>query len=140
LGSFGDARVKTLSFIIFALGLFSSVSACRADTWQRADIYFIDWDVLTRARLTPERVRELADSKRTFRREAPEIARSLALDKLKLTKDKQPEDARLVIDLFTATGARITYYASRFSLCTADSTFKRPIDEQFRQRFKRLSR
>jgi len=113
---------------------------CRADTWQRADIYFIDWDVLTRVGLTPERVRELADSKRTFRRDAPDIARSLALDKLRPTEDKHSEDARLVIDLFTDTGARVTYYASRFNLCTADSASKRPIDEKFRQRFKHLSK
>jgi hypothetical protein len=108
--------------------------------WQRADIYFIDWDVLTRASLTPQRVRELADSKRTFRRDAPDIARSLALDKLRPTKDKHPEDARLVIDLFTDTGTRITYYASRFNLCAADSASKRPIDEKFRQQFKRLAK
>lgn len=113
---------------------------CRADTWQRADIYFIDWDVLTRASLTPERVRELADSKRTFRRDAPEIARALALDRLRPTKDKRREDARLVIDLFTDTGDRITYYASRFNLCAADSASKRPIDEKFRQHFKRLAK
>ena len=132
--------MKTSFLFILTVALLSGLSVCRADTWQRADIYFIDWAVSTRIALTPQRVRELVDSKRTFRNDASEIAHSLALDKLKPTKDKQPEDARLVIDLFTDTGACITYYASRFNLCSVDSASKRPIDEQFRQRFKRLLR
>jgi len=132
--------VKTSFLFILTITLLSSLSVGRGDTWQRVDIYFIDWAVSTRIALTPQRVRELADSKRTFRNDAPEIARSLSLDKLRPTKDKQPEDARLVIDLFSDTGARITYYASQFHLCSADSASKRPIDELFRQRFKRLSK
>jgi hypothetical protein len=132
--------VKTSSLLILAAALLSGLSVCRADTWQRADIYLIDWDVLTRASLTPERVRNLADFKHTYQREALEIVRSLELDKLKPTNEKQPEDACLVVDLFTVTGVRVTYYASRFNLCTADCSSKRPIDEQFRQRFRSLAK
>ena len=115
----------------------SGFGVCRADTWTRADICFIDWKVQVRVSLTPERVRKIADSKRTFL-DASHIVRVLALDKLKPTKDRRPEDARLVVDLFADTGARVTYYASMFDLCTADNALKGPVDEPFRQRFRRL--
>ena len=111
-----------------------------ADTWLRAEIYFVDWDVSTRTQLSPQRVRELADYKRTLRRDAPSIARLLVPETLKRTRDKQSEDARLVVDLYTDNFVRITYYASRFNLCNETSTAKRPVDEQFRQRFKRLAK
>jgi hypothetical protein len=86
--------------LTFAAVFLLDTSVCRSETWERADIYFVDWDVLTRTRLTPENVRELADFKRTYQREALEIARALDLGKLSFSQDKRPEDARLVIDLF----------------------------------------
>ena len=123
--------------VLFAmLGLCSSL----ADDWHRADIYFIEWDVTTRIRLTPERVIELADFKRTFHNDAPDFVHSLRLDKLTRAKNKSGEDARLVIVLTDDTLRRHTYYASRFNLCSADNAFKRPIDDQFRQRFSNLAK
>lgn len=109
------------------------------ENWQRAEIHFIGWEVRTRASLTAEDVRRLTRLKCTFRRDAPEIARWLACEKLKPARDKRPEDARLVVDLFTDTGARVTYYASQFNLCTADSASKRPIDGKFRRHFRLLA-
>lgn len=129
--------MKTSSFFILVIAILSGFGVCRADTWTRADIYFIDWNVQVRVSLTPERVREIADSKRTFL-DASHLVRVLALDKLKPTNDRRPEDARLVVDLFTDTGARVTYYASMFDLCTADNALKRSVDEPFRERFRRL--
>jgi hypothetical protein len=114
-------------------------SVCRAETWERADIYFVDWDLLTRTQLTPENVRDLAGDKRTYQREAPEIARALDLGKLNFSQGKRPEDARLVIDLFSKAGVRVTYYASKFNLLTSDSTSKHPIDEKFRKYFRTLA-
>jgi len=127
--------VKILAILV---AILCSTTASQGEEWQRAELYFIDWDVLTRASLTPERVRELADCKRTFTHDASEVARTLALDKLRPVKNKEREDARLVVDLFTDTGHRLTYYASRFNLCTADSARKHSVGGQFRRYFSRL--
>jgi hypothetical protein len=126
-----------LFFIVAAVFLFGT-SLSRSETWERADINFVDWDLLIRTRITPENVRDLAGFRCTVQREAPGIARALDLDNLHFSQDKRPEDARLVIDLYSKAGLQVTYYASRFNLSTSDSTSKRPIDEQFRQHFRTL--
>ncbi len=117
-----------------------ALPASRADTWLRADAYFIPWEVETRAALTPERVRQLANFKHTFTDNAPAVAQLLELTKLKPAKNGQPEDARLVIDLIDDTGQRHTFYASQFNFYSADSKQKRAIDEPFRQRLTRLAK
>ena len=127
--------MKTLAILAAA---FCSIAVVKAEEWQRAELYFIDWDVLTRAALTPERVRELADSRLTFSRDLSPIVDALAIKQLRAAKRPDREDARLVVDLYTDTGARVTYYASRFAFCTADSKWKHPIDAQFRRYFSRL--
>ena len=127
--------MKTIAILV---ALLSSIAASDAEEWTRAELYFIDWDVLTRVALTPERVRELADHKQTFARDFASIVNALAISKLRPAKHPEREDARLVVDLYTDTGARVTYYASRFSLCTADSKWKHPIDAQFRRFFRRV--
>lgn len=128
--------MKTLAIL---LGVLCTITASRAEEWQqRAELYFIDWDVLTRVALTPERVRELADHKRTFSRDVRSIVSALSISKLRPATHPEREDARLVVDLYTDTGARVTYYASRFNLCTADSKWKHPIDAQFRRYLSRL--
>ena len=117
------------------------VCASRADDWLRADVYFIEWDVETRVALTPQRVRKIAQFKRTFRNDAPAVARLLELGKFKRpTKNGDSEDARLVIDLTDDTFQRHTFYASYFSLCSSDSARKRPIDQRFRQRVSSLAK
>ena len=88
-----------------------------ADTWLRANLYFIEWSTTTHVALAPQRVRELADYKATFRAGAPQFAASLDLEQLKKAKDREREDARLVVDLFTDIGTRVTYYASMLHLC-----------------------
>lgn len=130
--------MKQLAIILCVGGLLASFSNCQAETWQRAEVYLVNWNTLTRARLTPERVRQVATSKRTFHHDASKIVVLLALNQLQPAADHRPEDARLVVDLFTEAGERVTCYASRFDLCTADSTSKHAIDEQFRQRFEHL--
>ena len=127
--------MKALAILV---ALFSSIAASHAEEWTRAELYFIDWDVLTRVALTPDRVRELADHKQAFSRDFAGIVNALAISKLRPAKHPEREDARLVADLYTDTGARVTYYASRFSLCTVDSKWKHPIDAQFRRYFSRL--
>jgi hypothetical protein len=125
-----------LAFVLASLVL----PAARADDWLRADIYFIDWEVATRVALTPERVRQLANYKQTFINNAPAVRQLLELQKLKSSRDKRQEDARVVIDYTNDDTRRYTIYLSRFNLCTGDNGFKYPINEQFRQRISRLAK
>jgi hypothetical protein len=62
----------------------------------------------------------------------------LQIRQLRPAAQPQREDARLVVDLYTDTDARVTYYASRFAFCTADSKWKHPIDARFRRYFAQL--
>ncbi len=130
--------MKFKSLFLYYLFFIFTVHSSSADTWLRADVYFIDWDVVTRCSLTPKRIREICDYKKTFRNNASEIVDLLKLEMLQPAKERHPEDARLVVDLITDTGARVTYYASGFSLCTEDNSRKRPIDNAFRRRFEKM--
>ena len=110
--------IFTASLVLVAGGIV------HADTWLRANLYFIEWSTTTRVALTPQRVRELADYKATFQADAPQLAASLHLEQLKKAKNREREDARLVVDLSTDTGTRVTYYASMFHLCSEDNVYK----------------
>jgi hypothetical protein len=128
--------VKTLAVLLALLG---SISLSQAEEWLRADLYFIDWDVVTRLALTPERVREIATHRCSLSsRELRPILDALQIRQLRAAAQPQREDARLVVDLYTDTDARVTYYASRFAFCTADSKWKHPIDGRFRRYFAQL--
>ena len=111
-----------------------ATSVVCADTWQRANLYFVEWETTVRAALTPQRVRELADYRAVFHRDVVTFANSLRLDALRPNKNKRPRDARLVIDLFTDTGARVTYYSDGADLLTEDNAYSRPVGEAFRKR------
>lgn len=129
--------MKTLAILI---AVFSSVTVSQAEEWQRAELYFIDWDMLTRVALTPERVREIATHRRSFSsRELSPVVEALMIRQLRPAAHPEREDARLVVDLYTDTDERITYYASRFAFCTADSKWKHPIDARFRRYFAHLA-
>ncbi len=125
-----------LAVLFAALALGTS----RADDWLRADVYYIEWSALTRVALTPERVRQLADYKQTFTKDAHLVRELLQLHKFKPSTDKRQEDARVVIDYTDDDTRRYTIYLSRFNLCTDDNRFKFPIDEQYRQRISRLAK
>ena len=64
----------------------------------------------------------------------------LRIDEMKPVSSSEdeflPEDPRLVIDFVSQGDTKETYYASRFDLLTADSKFKRPINAEFRDRFR----
>jgi hypothetical protein len=131
--------VKTPLTILIAM--LCSIRVAQAEEWLRADIYFIDWDVLRRVALTPERVREIATQRRSFSsRELSPVLDVLQIRQLRQAAHPEREDARLVVDLYTDTDARVTYYASRFALCTADSKWKHPIDARFRRYFAQLAK
>jgi len=125
-------------FLTLTVALVITAVSAFADTWQRADIYFTDWDVLTRERWTIAKARERAQHKITITENASRIADMLSLQKMKPVMGKSPEDARLVVDLYTDTNHKVTYYASRFSLSTANDAMKRDLDRSFRQKIRNL--
>jgi hypothetical protein len=106
--------------------------------WSKAEVYFTDWDVLTRERWTIEKARKLAQHKKSFIQDASRITDMLSLDKLQPAKERASEDARLVVDLYTDAGRKVTYYASRFRLSSADDSLKRELDESFRKSVRSL--
>ena len=128
------AKILLASTVI----LVATAVSVFADTWQRADVYFTDWDVLTRERWTINKARELAQHKKTFTTDASLIADMLSLQKLKPSKGKHPEDARLVVDLYTDTNHKVTYYASRFRISSADDGMKHDLGGSFREEIRNL--
>ena len=48
------------------------------------------------------------------------------------------QDARLVVDLYTDAGIKVTYYAGRSGLSSADDSLKRDLDESFRTSIRTL--
>ena len=112
-----------------------------AQNWQRADIYFVDWDVETRASLSPEQVRRGMDAKFTLREGLAEFVSNLQLKRLRPVKPSSDGDTRLVVDLFPTDGGNpTTYHADRFHLFNADGSLRRSIGGGFRESFRALVR
>jgi len=130
------------------LAILLIAPVAHAKDWVRADIYFLDWNVEVRARLSPEALRKQTKAEggdRWYRiRHVSGAALNQLLDVLQLAKlrpdDRELEDARLVVDLFDSSGDRTTYYASRFKLATPDNRLKRAIDQHFRDYFRDATR
>lgn len=72
--------MKASTLLTFFITLWMLVTTGRADTWQKAEIYFIDWDTTTRTALSPEQVRAQAKSKDTIGSDkAPKMAEFLKI-------------------------------------------------------------
>lgn len=106
---------------------------------ESAKVFYVGWDLLTRAQLAADDVRRSAAVTIVI----DDAPRALAFYRwatgpglLPVGADEGPGDARLVIDFRIAGGGVVTYYASRFKLYTSDSAAARPIDEKFRSRFR----
>jgi hypothetical protein len=129
-----------LALLISAGGLFAFADVCRADTWQRAEVYMMPWDAETFVPVTPQNARQQMKPLRVFSKKVPEIVHILAIQNLKSEKEIRVGSVRLVVDLYTDTGARISYYADRSELFSADGKSKRSIDHRFRDYFAKLMR
>ena len=132
--------MRLLLFLLL-LGVFLPSSA-PAQTWQRADVYFLEWDTETRASLSAERLRQSAEAKFTLRAEAlAGLVASLDLGRLRPVRPGGDGDTRLVVDLFAAGGAApSTYHADFFHLASADNRLRRAIGPGFRERIRALVR
>jgi len=125
--------MKLYSLLCVSL-LFLLPIRSNAETWDKADLYLMNWSTDTRATVTIDQLRKWADYRRhVTARGAFDIAVMLKLDALKKSADTRAQDARFVVDFSTEKGAKITYYASYFNLCSADNKRRRSIDENFRK-------
>jgi hypothetical protein len=135
---------KILLITIFSFLLFVSPGLSRSIVWQQVDIYYVNWDIETRNLLEPAIVRKQgAKFHSSNQPEVNDFVKLLAVKKLQPEGEPGfpfPENARLVVDLIDAKGAKTTYYASRYKLCNWDCSLKRPINETFRSRFKNLAK
>jgi hypothetical protein len=119
-------------------------SSDRADgpSFSKAVIYYSGWDTLSRIRWGPKDVRRTAYVVITVSEpmRVKLIWESLHLPETSIMTEEADfapaQDARLVLDFTTKDGKVLTYYASSTYLLTADSMHKRPIDSQFRDRFR----
>ena len=139
-------RAQVLTSVTAALLLLSGREA-RAETWKRADIYLLEWRVETYVQVSPESLRHSADKRNTSFRAVTisdlhrigQVVRTLDLSALR-PSDGRSEDARLLVDLFSTSDRRITYYASRFAMATLDNSRKHRIDERFREYFRAITK
>jgi hypothetical protein len=148
------AQLRLVRSMLHALTVaaFAIFAACAADSaaasWRRAEVYLVDWEVLTRVALSAERLRG-----GTHLQDDPSLHRAIVSDPQQLERvvreldlaalrpgDGRPEDGRLLVDLFDSSGHRVTYYASRFRLATPDNLMKHPIGAHFRKFFESLTR
>ena len=113
-----------------------------AQNWQRADIYFVDWDIETPIALSPYQIhRGSADAKLTLRDGLVEFIASLQLERLRPVKLSSGGNTRLVVDLFLADGGNpTTYHADCFHLFNADGSLRRSIGGSFRESVRALVR
>jgi hypothetical protein len=122
--------------LILVLCCLSCGQLLAAQSFVRAELYFIDWSVLTRASLSPEQVRRHPYISMRIEQQdrVSGLLKWLDIDALSpSTADDGPGDARLVVDLFDREGHRVTFYADRFSLMSEDGSRRRAIDRSFRE-------
>ena len=129
-----------LLLLLRVCGMVRPPSA-HAQSWQRADIYFVDWNASTRASLSPEQVRRGLDAKFTLRDGLAEFVAIMQLERLRPVKPSSGGDTRLVVDLFPADGGTpTTYHADCFHLFSADNRRRRSIGGGFRESVRALAR
>ena len=105
--------------------------------YQRAEIFYMKWDILTRTRQTIEDVR-LRYSVKTVIVDKGEVNKFLMwlqINEMQCAKVKMQEDARVVIDFYEDSNHRVTYYVSLFNLISEDGMTYRNIDLDFRNKF-----
>ena len=126
--------LKILCFWI-CVGFFPLQGNAKEKTYVRAEIYYIPWDNLSRARLTLPDVRASSEcsTKITAKRELKAFVSLLGLQKMSKLKVQKVEDPKLVIDLFDSNSEKSTFYASYFNLVSKNGLSFRKINAKFRK-------
>lgn len=131
-----------LVLIILAVLLLSAASQARGSElagiqFKEARAYFVGWSLLTRV---PLGIDDVIEMKRIYIEVndpglTAVFVEWLRLSDMKKRKNKDPGDARLVIELIEETGDVITLYSDGSQLFSADSSRSKPVDEAFLDRF-----
>ena len=121
---------------VIALLLTWVASAPAMAQVQGVTIYFIPWDVMTRAAFTAADVRSLARIKTEIldSQLAERFVKSLKGKKVSVAPS-DVGDIRLVIDLDSRSGPTKSFVANRFYLLDEASGSVYKIDQRFRARF-----
>jgi len=136
--------LKIPTILLLSLALFLpyivSAEAQTGPSWEyeRATIYFVHWDMLTRSNLSVDDVRKVAWVVTQINNSeyASRFAKWLHLDKLKPIPPRQLKtDKRLVIDLVRQGGTTETYFADKAAFFSNDGSRTRTINDEFRRRF-----
>ena len=121
------------------LAVFGCTNApARAEGFAKAEIYYYNWDIDLRARMTPADVREKYLSKLEMRdaRDIHEFVSRLPVGELRrLNAPMENVDVRLVIDLYSFDGSVKTYYASTFYFFADDGTYAAELGTEFSKEF-----
>lgn len=140
----GNAAAKAV-FVAFGLGALIAVPASISAgdlSMQRlatAEIYYFDWDVITRSRLSIDDVRRMYHAKIFIRgnHQVHRFIKKVGIDKLAPAAAPDHEvDVRVVIDLAFESGEVRTLFADRFHLYSMDSRSSTPVDDRFRDAFR----
>ena len=102
-----------------------------------ATLYFIPWDVETRARLSADDVRRLARLRIQYldRGVLEDLVGTIGRLPMTVAQDESSEDVRLVIDIDLPNGTKRTFAASRFRILDSMSRTAREVNSHFRDRF-----
>ena len=105
----------------------------RSHHYRQVKIYFIDWNILTRTRLTPEDVKRMNHVYLEVNEGAAvsNIANSISSKVFKDHDGTKPEEARMVIELVSKNGKLVLFYANKAHLLNSSSTRCSEIDQDF---------
>jgi hypothetical protein len=119
--------------------LFPSLGVAKEISYERVEIYYVRWNVLTREKLSLDDVRRRAyiSTKIVEAEELAAFANWLKIDKMRHLNSDHPmtEDPRLVIDFFDKQGKKTTFFSGGFHLLSEDGLNWRPIDNRFKKKF-----
>src|SRR5947208_1659699 len=121
---------------VIALLLTWVASAPAMAQVQGVTIYFIPWDVMTRAAFTAADVRSVARIKTEIfdAQLAERFVKSLKGKRVSVAPN-DVRDIRLVVDVESGSGATKSFVANRFYLLNEQSGSVYKIDQRFRARF-----
>lgn len=126
---------KLIYFVTFNL---LAVSGAVAEDYVKAEIYYHDWGLDVRSRMTMSDVRSRYLTKLEIRDKdmVRQFVDDLPIHKLSQGEvDMNREDVRLVIDLTKTDGKVDTYLASRFVFFDSNGEFFAKLPKEFSEKF-----
>jgi len=104
-------------------------------TIDRAVLHWVSWDITTRYSYSPDDVRRAADKVRRLNVSRELSCLSADLAKLEMTSVRSAAyrmNGRLIIEVTSESGERLTYFADQFRICILEKEVCAPNSETFR--------